>query len=228
MIAQGYVLHQYPYGDDSIVLKLFTHEHGYISAIAKHIKGRRTGWVNWLRPFSLLSIQLCGRGQLLNITSVEPVQPAIHLIGQRLYAGLYLNELLVGFLPEAEPLPELLCQYQESIEALRQLEIEPVLRSFELALLSVLGYRPTLLWDQEQQSIEAEHFYQLLPEHLPRRTFGQANDSMVFSGAILQSIADQAWESPETLKAAKRLMRAWINHYRKGKPLKSRELFLRS
>ena len=50
----------------------------------------------------------------------------------------------------------------------------------------------------------------------------------IFRGASLLALAREELDAPEVLQDAMRLMRAALNLYLGGKPLKSRELFRRS
>src|SRR5690606_13432265 len=102
---QAWLLHSRPFRETSLLLEFLTLEHGRVTAIAlgaRSIKGRLR---LLLQPFVLLRISVTGKHELRNLQASEASAPGLLLQGERLFAGLYLNELLVRLLQghEAEP-----------------------------------------------------------------------------------------------------------------------------
>ena len=222
---QAYVIHHYAYRESSLLLKLWTIQLGYVTAIARGAKERKQ-YKHLLRPFGLMAVELTGKGDILTLKTIEPVGESIALVGKALYAGLYLNELLLRLLPSKEPLPTLFFDYQQALLGLaNQQPPEPILRKFEWQLLATLGYEPTLSVDMEHLPIEPDHHYHVLPGQLPQKMSSPQQQSNVYLGAQLLAIEQQNWQDPDVLKAAKRFMRHWLEHYLDHRPLKSKSLY---
>ncbi len=115
--------------------------------------------------------------------------------------------------------------YEEALSELsKQSEIEPVLRSFELNLLELLGYGIDF-------SVLADNTVDDCWYHFHHDSgFEQvvnANDKLgkYFSAVVLQHIAEKNFTELETQKAAKRLLRAALSGHLGEKPISSRSLF---
>ena len=221
-MSQAYIIHQYPYRDDAVILKLLSVETGFMTAMAKGIKKSR--WQGLLRAFTGLHIEYAAQGEMPRIKLLEAEGISFHFTGAKLYAALYLNELLMRFFATAESHPEIFIYYQEALAQLEAGEVEPALRHFELNLLAALGYAPPLVYDETHHPLEDEWLYQLLPGALPKKT--TTTGVSVYKGVELKKIAAQEWSDPKTRLAAKRLMRAWIAHYTHGKPFRTRQLYV--
>src|SRR5579862_6239026 len=91
--ACGYVLHQRPYRDTSLIVELYTRDFGRLSAFARAARGPRARF-RGLRAFRPLLLSWVGRGEAPTLTAAEgdgPPPPA--LSADRLLSGFYLNEL---------------------------------------------------------------------------------------------------------------------------------------
>src|SRR5690554_7651986 len=108
-----WVLHRRPYRNTSVIVDFFGGGVGRLGAIARG--GQREPLV---QPFKPLLVQLRGRGELRTLTAVEPAGAASALVGDALYCGLYLNEILVRLLHRDDPQPELLPIYEHTLTAL--------------------------------------------------------------------------------------------------------------
>lgn len=223
----AYLLHSYPYRDSSALLKLFTEQQGLVTAVARGVKKQGSGWRGQLQPFGLLQLQIIGNGDVKTLSALESVGQRALMTDKHLISGLYLNEILLYILTPYQAHPDIFALYQQAVTALASGNLpEPTLRSFELGLLEALGYLPNFLLDNTGAPVQVEASYSLEPEHMPQRAASGIHSAKLFSGAELRLIAAQAWHEPAALKAAKRLLRPWIQYYCKGKPLKSRELLI--
>ena len=82
------------------------------------------------------------------------------LKGRRLYCGLYLNELLYRLTARQDACPGLYDDYVQSIARLAETSsVEPVLRSFEVCMLSHLGIGLSLEQDNTGRPIVAGRSY---------------------------------------------------------------------
>jgi DNA repair protein RecO (recombination protein O) len=135
------VLHQRPYRDTSLIVELFTREHGRLSAFARAARGARSRF-RGLQPFRPLLLSWVGRGEAPTLTAaeIEGVAP-LSLAPDRLLSGFYLNELLLKLTVAHDPQPELYAHYAATLERLRALDpLDALLRKFEKRLLELLGY----------------------------------------------------------------------------------------
>jgi DNA repair protein RecO (recombination protein O) len=215
-LTRCWVLHRRPYRNTSVIVDLFSGRAGRLGAIARG--GQREPL---LQPFKPLLVQLRGRGELRTLTAVEPAGAACGLVGDALYCGLYLNEILVRLLHRDDPQPELMPIYENTLAALvaQEMPVDVVLRHFEFSLLNVLGYGLSLEQDISGQPLQATLHYRLLPEQ------GLALDaSGPFQGSILNDIAAGHWHD-ESRRLARDLMREALAPHLGERPLVSRSFF---
>lgn len=228
-LVPGYVLHLRPYRESSALLEVFTESHGRLGLVARGVRAPKSRQRAELQPFRPLKLSWSARGELGTLTGVEADGRAPALRGSALYSGFYLNELLVRLLARHDPHPQLYALYRSSLQRLAaEAQVEAVLRRFEKRLLEELGYG--LLLDCEAQhgaAVEPQRYYDYHLESGPVAVQADAQ-GFIFRGASLLALAREDLSAPEVLQDAKRLMRAALNLYLGGKPLKSRELFRRS
>lgn len=218
-----FVLHVRPYKESSALLDLFSREQGRIRAV---MRGWRSKKGNIARPFNRLEAEFGGRGELKSLQRLEPAGHCMLLQGQRLMCALYLNELTMRLLPQADPQPLVFEHYDLTLQALAaEQPVEPLLRSYEWRLLEQLGYAFALEQDSQGHALQPDQWYVLQPEHGLVR--GQRLQPGAFLGADLQALAEVQWQQPRVLQAAKRLMRQALAPHLGNRPLISRELFLR-
>lgn len=224
----GYVIHARPYRESSHLVELFTRDFGRLGAVARGARrfdGKRGGS---LQPFRPLLVSWRGRGELKTLTSAEP-GGAAWLTGERLWAGLYVNELLMRLLHRFDPHPLLFDAYTTSIASLLHLdEMEPSLRRFEKTLLAEIGYGVAFT-ASDGRDLETDLDYRYDPEHgfvaLGQRVSEPGEAVNVFRGAELRAIADDCYDSRDVRAAAKRLMRLALHPRLGERPLNSRALF---
>ena len=226
-LVPGYVLHQRPYRESSMLLEVFTGSHGRIGLVARGIRTPKSRQRGELQPFRPLRLSWQGRGELGTLTGVEAAGAGRSLQGAALYSAFYLNELLVRLLVRHDPHPRLYACYQASLEGLAHTQVlEPLLRLFEKNLLQEIGYG--LLLDHDAGSgepLRSEAYYDYHLESGPLLAAGRDGPGFMFRGSSLLSLARDQLSDAEVLHDAKRLMRAALNLYLGDKPLRSRELF---
>ncbi len=223
----AYVLHTRRYGDSSLLLELFTRERGRAACIAKGVLRARSRGSERPQPFQSLSVDLRGRGEVQTLASSEPSGHSALLSGKILYCGLYLNELVLKLTAREDPLPALFDDYARAINALGQcLAPEPVLRWFEVRLLNHLGHGLILDRDAQDRPIDPLKRYTYLIGAGAQVAMGE---SQSVGGQTLLDLAARDFSGTmmddTALREARQLMRAILNHYLDGRPLRSRELF---
>jgi DNA repair protein RecO (recombination protein O) len=230
----AFALHSRPYRETSAIAELLTLQHGLVSVVARGVRGPRRqrgrGGLSIL-PFTRLIVSCAGRTQLLTLTSADAVRHH-WLTGAALYAGLYVNELVLRLLKHQDPHSELFLGYEATVAGLDVpgADIEPVLRRFEKLLLRESGYE--LVFDYEASSgqpVEPAGSYRFVPElgfvRAPMAVAEGESDDLVLSGATLLAIAADDYSNPDNRRAAKRIIRRALVPHLGGRGLHSRTLF---
>jgi DNA repair protein RecO (recombination protein O) len=223
----AFVLHTRPYRDTSMLVDFLTPEFGRVTAVARGVRARKTLKRSLLNPFTCLLISFQGKTSLKLLTQFETEGAHFPLVAKHLYSGFYLNELLVRLLPEFDAHPLVYELYQKSLIALsQQLDLEPILRHFELVLLSELGYGIDFQFDAKTgEPINPEIQYQLDSQ---LGFFSAAQNTvlnMQFLGSDLLAIVNREFDSVESKVAAKKINRILLKSVLGSKPLNSRNLF---
>ena len=219
----AYILHRRAFRETSVIVDLLSRDFGRIGGVVRGVRGGRRRTMQ-IEPFHPVAATWRGRGQLVNVIGSEGV--GVHrLAGERLFAGLYLNELLVKTLSPEEPVPSVFAHYGEVLSALaRGADMEPKLRDFERRLLDDLGYG--LSFDRDVHSgrpIDANAAYDLVPGE----GFKEATrpGSGFVSGRQIAAIAASDYREPAVRLAAKRIFRRALQRRLRG-TLVARALFV--
>jgi len=223
----AYILHHRPFRDSSQILDVVTRDYGKVAVVARGSRGSKSRLAGVLRPFLPLTVSWVARSELGTLTGAEAAGPPIGLRGDAMLSAFYVNELLLNFLHRHDPQADIFDLYAEVIMALGSTpNIAQSLRSFELRLLSLLGYAVNLQHESgERAPLDPLRSYEYRMEEGPvpvERSEGR----LVFTGAQLSSMAAQEFDDPAVLGAASRLLREVIAHHLGGKELKSRKVLL--
>lgn len=241
---QCWILHRRPWRESSLLVELFSREHGRVGLVARGLRSQSSPWRGLGEPFAPLRSGWVRRGELGTLAELEAVGGRVALVGQALWCGLYANELLLTLIGRDEPAGELFDAYASLLpELLAEQTRGMALRRFELALLYSLGVAPDFAAEALQgEPIEADGLYRLDPE---AGFIASAPGRGVYSGRAILSLAgaDPVSADPmianlsianlsidDSVKAdlarqAREIMRALIDHQLNGRSLKTRELF---
>jgi DNA repair protein RecO (recombination protein O) len=230
-LQRSCVLHTRPYRDSSMLLELFSRDCGRVSLVAKGARGaRRRGGTNpsLLQPFQPLLCSWSGRSELKTLTACEADGSALTLPGQRLYSGLYVNELVVRLLHHEDPHPQLFDHYYTTLAELGAVEdVEPTLRRFELDLLRELGYGFDLAYDGSSgEPLGEDEWYRFDSEQGLVATGEQGGRHQYYLGAELLRLGSGEFDRASR-RCAKRLLREALAVYLGARPLHSRALFVK-
>ncbi len=225
----GYLLHSTPYRDTSLLVDLYTANHGRVRCVAKGFrKPNKQGINRSIFPYTEHQFSWQGRGELKTLTRADVSQAPVFLNGECLFTGLYVNELFYRLFQEQDVHPYLYQQYRQYMSILcKGLPDEVSLRRLELTLLEELGYGLVLDCDaQTGQPLMVDKYYQYIPEQglmlaINQRDAAPGN----YSGEDLLNIARGEFTQGSAQKTAKKLVRSVINFYLDGKQLHSRELY---
>lgn len=229
LLQPAYVLHRRSYRETSYLVELLTQDHGRLTVVARG-GGKRSSAAGLLQPFIPLLVSFAGKGELMSLAEVEANGVMKHLHGECLFAGFYLNELLMCLLQKWDAHASLYSLYDNTLAALQADKLEEkTLRSFEKKLLEELGYgflpkyHPSL-----HNTFAPDKSYRFIPEHgfVPCDEAQQANTGNIFSGKNLLALAREDWQNEECLFDAKRLTRFVLAPLLGERPLYSRRLFI--
>lgn len=231
----AWVLHTLPWRETSLIVEIFSRDHGRVALAAKGARRPMSALRGVLMAFQPLLMDWSGGGEVKTLIRAEWQGGQPLLIGRGLLCGYYLNELMVRLTAREDPHPALFDAYQTANAALGRGEaLSPILRRFELALLQELGYGIALDAEAEQGgAIRADQAYLYIIEHGPRpvgvmraddRIGLEGGEGVPVSGQTLIDMAAAEFTRSETLAQSKRLLRALINHYLGGQPLQSRRV----
>jgi len=228
-LQPSYVLHSRPYRDSSMLLEVFTAEQGRISLVARGARRKSRGGSSGalLQPFTPLLLSFSGRTDLKNLNATESAGQPLWLKGERLFSGLYLNELLVRLLHRHDPHPQLFAKYSGTLQELAgSEEMDASLRRFEFFLLSELGYGFSLALDGDSgEVVQAQCWYNYHPDWgLVARGATADPAQPAFAGADLLAMADGDFGGVARA-TAKRLLRLVLATHLGDMPLRSRDLF---
>jgi DNA repair protein RecO (recombination protein O) len=177
----AFVLHQWDWSETSLILDLFTREHGRVAAVAKGAKRPYSQLRPVLMPFQRLLVAT-GKpkaeegADILSLRSAEYAGAGAALPAARLFTGFYLNELLMKLLARGDPHERLFDAYAATLLALSQGgnpgdaqapgDDEAPLRAFELVLLRETGVLPDLACTTSTQlPVKPEAAYELLADN---------------------------------------------------------------
>lgn len=145
--TEAFVLSNSDYGESDRIVSLFTLEHGRIKGFARGARNSRKRFGPALENFARINLQLSHKDGLSSLRSADVIT---------LYSGirsdlgaiahsLYACELIECLTPEGVPLPRL---YRLLATYLQHLDSghgdAGGRRMYEINLLNILGYRPSL------------------------------------------------------------------------------------
>lgn len=229
LLSPAYILHRRAYRESSFLIELFTPAHGRLSVIAKGVRKARSASTGLLQPFTPLLVSWSGRSELLTLTHAEPNGSMMRLQGNCLFAGFYLNELLIALLQKWDAHPQLYSVYEKTLVGFQEKRLsQKFLRIFEKQLLEEIGYGFLPKNITSTQTFAPDRYYRFVPEQgFVLSEFGEQVETLtIFLGKNLLAIATEDWQSDEVLQDAKRLIRLIMTPLLGTRQIHSRRLFI--
>jgi DNA repair protein RecO (recombination protein O) len=222
----AYVLHARAYRETSQILEVFSADYGRVGLVARGARRPKSSLRGLLNPFQPLRLSWSGRGELATLREADLGGVAADLTGDRLMAGFYVNELLMRLLGRSDPHPELFAHYISLVAGIGRGEmLEPLLRRFELQLLSELGYALNLEKDAvNHEPLVPDQSYEFRAEEGPVPISGNTSVGGVFSGSTLLAIGRMEFEDEGHLRNAKLLLRSVLNYHLGDRGLNTRRV----
>jgi DNA repair protein RecO (recombination protein O) len=224
----AFILHSYPFRETSLLLEIFSRNHGRFAMVARGARRPRSALRGLLMGFQPLQLSWFGKGEVRTLHSAEWEGGQPQLQGTALLCGFYLNELLVNLMPRDDAHEKLFDSYRQTLQRLaHEADFAATLRSFEKHLLQELGYALSL--EQEAGSgkpIEPGVTYRYVIERGALPGQADARDGLMVSGKTLLDMAADDYRDGLSAQQSKQLMRMLLNHYLAGKVLHTRELIV--
>jgi len=228
VLVRGYVLHQRPWRNTSLLVEAFTTGAGRIGLVARGVRSRNGRRRALLEPFQPLLLSWSGRGELHTLTGVEAERWRSPPAGRALLAAYYCSELILRLLGRDDPNPDAFAAYDAVVAELAAGRDEaPALRCFEFDLLVALGFAPPLTTEVESgRAVDAGTDYDYVAEVGPLPVSGPAGSHAVrVSGRQLQALEARRFDEDDVLRAARRILQASLRPLLGSKPLRTRELY---
>jgi len=222
----AFVLHSYPFRETSLLVEIFSRQHGRVPLVARGARRPKSAVRGLLMNFQPLSLSWFGKHELRTLHSAEWQGGQPLLQGTALLCGFYLNELLLNLMVRDDPHEQLFDYYQQTLQRLAHgADLAATLRCFEKHLLQELGY--ALLLEHEaggDKPIDPALSYHYVVERGAVRDTADTADGLLLSGKTLQDIALDDYRDAQSARQGKQLMRMLLNHHLGGKMLHTREL----
>ena len=213
-LEPAYLLHHREYRDTSRIVEMFTQRHGRLTLFARGARGPKSKLAPLLMPFRPLLISWVGRGDAAQLTGAEGEGEALSLPSRQVMSGFYLNELILSLTTRHDPQPDLYADYSRALRRLCvEAQPEPALRVFEKRLLTSIGYGLEF-------EVAPESFYQFRPAQ--GLTEVREDTPGAYSGRTLLALREESLDDVPSLDAARRLLRAALDHCLEGRELRTR------
>ncbi|GAB2181499.1 DNA repair protein RecO [Denitratisoma sp. agr-D3] len=223
---RAYLLHTYPYSETSLILDVFSRDHGRVPMLARGARRPRAALRGVLIGFQPLELGWFGAGEVKTLAKAEWLGGVPLLSGRCLLLGYYLNELLMKLLPREDGHPVLFDAYEAALGALATGAADaPELRRFEKILLREIGYGLSLDQDAEGKPITTDGRYLYLVERGAVEARGDEGVPPLAGKTLLDMAADD-YTDARTRAESKALMRQLITHHLNGQSLQSRRVFV--
>ncbi len=222
----AFVLHSYPFRETSLVLEVFSRNHGRVPLVARGARRPRSALRGLLMGFQPLLLSWFGKHELRTLHSAEWLGGQPQLGGTALLCGFYLNELLLNLLARDDPHESLFDYYQQTLLRLAQEEDHAVtLRRFEKRMLQELGYALSLETEADSgRPVIPEKNYRYILERGVVAETPDATQGMPIAGQTLLDMATDDYRDANSARQGRQLMRMLLDHRLAGRPLHTREL----
>ncbi len=224
----AFVLHSRPYRETSLLVDALTRDHGQIGLVARGVRKEKSRWRGVLQPLQSMQIGWYGNGELVTLTAAEPGPAMPMLSGERLFAGIYLNELVLRLGRRGDDQSKTFQDYEKCLLRLGdRVATGWTLRRFERDFLQNLGYELPLTHSADDQSdIDPDVEYDYEVEAGPRIPMSRSSGLRLRGSSLLALAADK--EPDEAgLRDLRQLMRLVIRHHLGGAVLNAWQLRLR-
>lgn len=222
---KSYVLRTIPFTESSLIVDVFSRNHGRLNLLAKSARRVKSQFRGVLRPFQLLSLSWSGKGEVPVVTGASLQSNFLEMKGEVLYVGSYLNELLIKLLHKHDPVRALFDSYEQALNSLHhETNLSQPIRIFEKKLLKELGYGLILDTEADRaQTIQESKFYTYEFDKGPICVARDVPNSI--SGAALLALAKEKIPPGPVELQSRRLLSDAMEHHLNGRKIHSREIY---
>jgi DNA repair protein RecO (recombination protein O) len=227
----AFILHRYAWRETSLILDVFTRDYGRVAMVAKGAKRPASVLRTTLVSFCPLAVTYSGKAEVKTLSRADWLGGHAPLTGIALMAGFYCNELLIKLLAREDAHPALFDAYAQTLANLGERKtdqsVEPLLRSFEAALLTEIGLMPPLhqLADSGA-AVQPDAQYRVSMDGVRVAHANSSGEEPRVSGAQLIAMAKHDYTDASVLPAAKAVMRSLLAYHLGDQPLKTRQLLI--
>lgn len=164
----AFVLHRYDWSEASLILDVFTRNHGRIALVAKGVKRPSSQFRPVLLPLQPLHLSWGGDAEVRTLKAAQWQGGHVMPTGEALLSGSYLNELLMRLLARDDAHERLFDHFTTAVALLAERgdAQQLILRTFELLLLRDVGLLPDLAHEGGTLAgLDPQGRYMLVPEH---------------------------------------------------------------
>ena len=247
----AWLLHHQAFSDNSLIIDTFTFGHGRISLMARSARAARPAIRELYQPFRPLLLSWIGEGDLKTLTGIEAAAKPVSLAPKPQACAYYLSELVLRLCAKGHPQSDLFALYGLALNELAEdVEVEIVLRRFELHLLDALGVLPDLARSVVGGNpVEPDQRYRFHPANAVAVPIDVASTGLLKSdkpkegdvrwhadgvtadegvevtGSTLLALAALQLDDPAVRDEARPLMKRMLRVQLGDRPLNSRRLF---
>ena len=228
-LEPAFVLHTRAFKETSLLVDLFTKNLGRINVVAKGARKPKSPLRSVLTPASLFAVSFSGKTELKNLNACELLNHYSLSMPVSFNSIVYVNELLIKATEKEDPHEEIFNQYQLLCEGLsnkkESIEIEVLLRSFELVLLQELGYGIDLSFESiSGNQIKPKDKYIFDPSlGFTKLQTDSIKSNGVFLGKDILNFSNGDLSEKDSRMASKQIMRLALDHHLGNKSLNIRK-----
>lgn len=213
----AFILHARPYRETSLLLEVFTRDHGRVGLVARGVRRERSRLSRGLlQPLQPLLLDWVQRGELGTLTSADATGSPLPLSGDALLPALYVNELVLRLCGRGDPHAGAFAAYAQCLARLAWDEDAAwTLRRFERDFLAEIGYALALLRAMDGTPVEEGNEYDYDPAEGPG-PWREGRQGVRVSGDALRALARDRRPPSAQLAQLRRLTRAIVRHLAGG------------
>tara|TARA_B100001173_G_scaffold120079_1_gene104336 strand:+ start:1010 stop:1735 length:726 start_codon:yes stop_codon:yes gene_type:complete len=228
-LESAFVLHTRSFKETSLIVDLFTKNLGRINVVANGARKPKSSLRSILTPTSLFAVSFSGKTELKNLNACELLNHYSISMSVSLNSIVYVNELLIKATEKEDPHEEIFNQYKLLCEGLAgktdKVEIEVLLRTFELVLLQELGYGIDLSFESiSGNRIKPNNNYMFDPSlGFTKLQTDSIKANGVFLGKDILNFSSGDLTEQDSRLASKKIMRLALDYHLGNKSINIRK-----
>ncbi|TRW49602.1 DNA repair protein RecO [Aliidiomarina halalkaliphila] len=224
-MQRAFVLHRWPWQEHGLLLDVLTEQDGRVRVVSKYARSRKSTLRATLQSFNLMTLDIIGRGEVKTLRRAE-LEQSFPLQGERVYSGLYMNELVQRLVREQLEVAGLFDAYHQALTLLHQdVDEALLLRRFEWQLLQSLELLDSFSHEARAgEPIQPDAVYTYVAGTGFLEIPEVAVDRLCMRGDDILAMAQFDIGTPQRYRLFRQVMRAALEPHLGNKPLQSRAL----